>query len=273
VRRAFTIIELLVVIAIVALLTGVLLPALGAARDTGRGVACLSNVRQLAAAWTAYTLDHADRAMPLAYFEFGDVGLGDGVFWFGTDGRATGRIDHERGLLAPYLSSGLGERSVFECPEQPWGSYTPQTGLDLFTTTYGYNGYFLSPRNTPGWGGSWGPIGSMPWQRVTDLRRPAELAVFADTLLPVGPPGFGRSTALLDPPVLYDGSGGWRPNPAPTTSFRHDGRSAIARADGSVAATPFAGDVDRLYRDFGVGSVTPGNEPVYLQTDPRWPGR
>ena len=68
VYKGFTIVELLVVISIIALLIGILLPAIGKARDKARTTTSVSNLRQLAIAHNAYAGDWEDAQLSCARY-------------------------------------------------------------------------------------------------------------------------------------------------------------------------------------------------------------
>ncbi len=269
--RAFTLIELLITIAIIALLISILAPSLRAAMSASRATKCLSNQRQLTLGWSLYANDFRDYAVPAAYWQQQFIGTGPVVYWFGADapGASAGS-----GTLMPYLAAARADRSALECPEQPAGSYVPQTQNLKFSTTYGYNGYYLSPGMTPGWGDQ---IAFRPWRKTADIAAPSTLLVFADTLLASSSAtGMPRSSAMLDPPMLYSGSSGWQTNNSPTTAFRHGLKqkaSAVARADGSALAATTAPELlkrDSKGRTLGTGNFSKTPDPGYVPDWTEW---
>jgi prepilin-type N-terminal cleavage/methylation domain-containing protein len=262
--RAFTLIELLVVIAIVALLISIMLPALGHARASGRSVICASNQRQLVTAFMLYTDDHRGVAMP--HLRTGGITR---TYWYGQENIATQSLDHTNGTLTPYLAAAPGDRSVFECPDQPQDSYTTQGSTGSFTSTYGYNAYGLAP-NTSGYF----ELYTQRTRKLAQIERPCSQLVFADAMIVLFS-GQPSNSALLDPPLLFSPGAGWRENFSPTTAFRHHrpndgfGVAVNARADGSVRSDRRDPDA-RSIEAHAIGSIAPDNDPNYVQNADRW---
>ena len=124
-NTGFSLIELIVVISIIALLVGILLPALSAAKSQTQRVRCANALRQLGVGLWSYSSDHSD-VMPTYY---GDDGLAfDTLAMRKPDGSAV-----NLGLLMGYIQSpdtfycdagreGASPDIALDSPANPWGN-------------------------------------------------------------------------------------------------------------------------------------------------------
>ena len=175
----FTLVELLVVIAIIAILAAILLPALARAKEQGRRVACINNLRQISIATTTYVDDNERYPYYIRPVDWSP---------------SPGTVDM---LLQPYARH-CWTNALWKCPSYKWAqtysSYYLGTAWDpanpMPIGSYAYNVVGtgdLSPQNIVfGLGGlrfsfAGNPDYHVPSQKDSGVRVPAAMVSFSDS--------------------------------------------------------------------------------------------
>ncbi|MBI4662884.1 MAG: prepilin-type N-terminal cleavage/methylation domain-containing protein [Verrucomicrobia bacterium] len=232
---AFTLIELLVVIAIIAILAGMLLPALAKAKSKGQSIKCVSNVRQLGLAWHLYTLDHNDTMPP--DFEGPDAGGRTkslpGSWVVGNTQTDTTTSNLQSGVLYSYLNSP----GVYRCPADQ-STVLGQPSLPR-TRSYSRNVWLNTDASRIGLPPEW----FIPYakKKLGQLKNPTQIYTFIDEHeLSIDNGSF--VTVFLEVAATPENANKWASLP----SDRHNQGSSIAFADGH--AVPWRWKAPKQFR-------------------------
>jgi prepilin-type processing-associated H-X9-DG protein/prepilin-type N-terminal cleavage/methylation domain-containing protein len=215
--RAFTLVELLVVIGIIAMLIGLLLPALAAAREQAKTVKCLSNLRQMTIAVDLYCQNYHG-TYPLSSYSSYIAPLSTSYAW---DYTTSTNLTTGAQTLSPGLLWQKAIYSVQGCPSYDGPS---NTTLAVPFTGYDYNASYIGGL-PPGPGQTNSPC---PPMKQSQIRQSSGCAIFGDGQYYNGGQAYMRSPF----PGPVDIALGYNSPSAGTQGFRHRGKTNAAFCDG-----------------------------------------